>query len=455
MFYELTNYFKQKRKRTEKSNTFDFDRKILKNNNLLLTKLDLIKMDSKEDLKCIFYKDCMEKLNFEKMKKINFLHSKLDSINYLYFFPNLIKINFKKCKFIEIPTHFSTNFPKLREIIFKKCSLDNESVYQLMSEFYKLEDLEIINFSSNNLTSFNFIGDGNVLKKLHTLILRKNKISRISLSKDIFAKYFPKIEIIDLFSNNLTNFDNINLQELRNSENNKILLFLGKNLILFKKPQHTKRYISHIKDILTHNDYNIPSIDFSYLLYKYKHDEFLNLRNFKFKLNIQMNLKKINLSFNNLNDEDLFYFLSENKGFVNLDEIILKNNNLTENFFELFLKKSDFQNLYEYLKILDISSNKINISCLESLIHVILDNKNLNKINLENNPLDEEIIKFLCNKEMKKEVKDLIQYFFERLKMIKLNYKRKIVLKVFENMDILELVAVDKKEIINNFIRFK
>jgi hypothetical protein len=575
--------------KSNRNYNFESDRLILKNNNSFLNKLKLSKINSKEDLIDIFFKkNCneinnknsnknnpnkniykddksntntkSELKNFNNLKKLNFIKAKLDNLIYLKIFPNLTQMKFRSCRFIEIPNLLHMNFKNLKEILFRNCNLSNVSSQILMTEFQKLPQLESINFSENYITNLNllFFDDNNnkennkykSFQNVHSIILRKNKISKINPPSEIL-KYFPKLKIFDLFSNNIIDFEtayindfisknkllkknlnrnlyirNINKNKNENTcidididfnndndnnadayadkedyqdneEKNKaepLLVFLGKNLCLFKNYNNTKKYINYLHRNLFNYDWsNLNSIDFSYLFcslnsfVEYKNENFkfnneisnnyidksfssiLSLRNFNLNLNIQINLKKLDLSNNNLNDEDLILFFSQNSAFVNLREIKVKNNNLSDKFIELFLKK---ENLFEFLKILDLTGNNITIKSLKNIESIVGTNKNFKILNLINCPICEDIYKFLTRKVYRNKIKNIdaiktydknfcfhdmyneIKMFFIALKEFKINKKSKFMLKLFISIEVFEMVDRDNKEIIYNFLKF-
>lgn len=400
----------------------------MKNNFSFLKKIDLISLELKADLKKIFYEEQINKLNFEKIKKINFKKCKLDNINYLFFFPNLSKLNFKRCIFIEMPSHFSINFNKTKSVIFNNCNLNNDNVNYLMNEFQNLQNLEIIDFSINNITNFNF-KPNSPFKKLHSLILRKNKISKINIfNEEILKKYYPKLDFIDIVSNNLCNFDESDFNNFMNLKENMRIILFGKNLFLHNKPIVLKKYLKFLIKSFSNSTANIKSLDLSHLFYKFKTDEKLSLKNIRLNLNIQITIRKLDLSFNSLNDADLFDLFKENQGLVNLNEIVLKNNNFTGNILNLFLKINS-QYLFEYLKSIDLSENKLEICSLKILRKMIDDNKNLHYINLKDNPLIEDL--FSINKATP-ENKILVKEYFDYIEDIKKNKKRELPIKYYE-----------------------
>ncbi len=386
---KFTSYTIEK---TKNSKNYELERKILKNNFSFLNKLDLVSLDSKEDLKKVFYEEQINKLNFERIQKINFRFCKLDNINYLYFFPNLSKLQFKICRFAEMPSHFSINFNMVKNIIFKNCNLNNDNIVYLMNEFQQLKYLESIDFSLNNITVFDF-KPNNQFKNLQSLILRKNKISKINIfNKEFLKRFYPKLEIVNVVSNNICNIDENDFANILDPNRGiKLIVLLGKNLFLNNKIIVLKKYLKYLFKYLSISTVNLIYLDLSHLLYKLKSEEKFNMKNIKLNLNIQISIRKLDLSYNSLHDADLFNLFKENQGMVNLTDIILKNNNFTKNVLNLFIKINS-QNLFEYLKTINFNGNKLDITSLEIIIKIIDDNKNLSKINILNNhPLKEEI----------------------------------------------------------------
>lgn len=434
---------------------FDLDRKVLKNNYMMLSKLTLSHLVGKADMRKIFFEDDVQKLNFDKMRKLNFKKSSLENLNYLNFFPNLAFLSFKQCSFLEMPSDFNLTFPNLQQVAFEKCNLSTEQAVFLMRQFENLKHLEKINLAENKITAFS-LKNIRPLESLQSLILRRNKISDININKEIIEKYFPKLEILDLYSNNIMTFDSIKFEDFRNTAKDlKLLILLGKNLCMSSRPLAAKKYIKYLTQNLSQKDFNLTSLDLSYSKLKTlkEKEPIINLKDLQLNTNVQIYLKKIDLSFNNLTDEDLIVFLSENKDLVNIKEISLKKNNLTEKFLT-FLTKINQESFFEYLKILDISSNKIDFSALDTLSSVIRDYKNLKRVNLTHNPIQEKMHFFLSkNKQtLKEEEENAINSFFNQLKNLKTKQKRTVTLGLFENLDLLENKDPNKIDIINNFI---
>jgi len=422
---KFTSYLIERNKNTK---NFEFERKILKNNFSFLNKLELISLQSKADLKKIFYEEQINKLNFDKMKKIKFEKSKLDNINYLFFFPNLAKLYFKSCRFMEMPSHFSENFNKLKQISFKNSNLNNDNVSFLMNEFQSLSNIEIINFSENNITNFSFIPNSQ-FTKLHSLLLRKNKISKINIGKEFITKFYPKLDFLDLYSNNICSLSNLSFENFEKGKNHQAIVLLSKNLILHYKANLDKIYAKYLISALSNTNAYIAYLDLSHLLYKFKKDPEHNFRNLTLNMNIQISLRKLDLSFNGLVDADLYYFFNENKGLVNLNKIKLRNNNFTENILEIFLKINS-QNLFEYLKTINLSGNNLDISSLDILRRVIDDNKNLSKIIISKNPIIDHIEMFLNNKASPLD-RYCMKSFFDHIEEINKKQKRKLKIKYY------------------------
>lgn len=405
--------------KTEKTKNFEFERRVIKNNSSILTKLDLISFKSKEDLNKIFYEKENFEFNFKKMKKLNFKNCTLENFDHYYSFGKLQKLNFQNSRFIEIPLNLSDNFTFLKEICFINCNLKNSNVLNLMEEFKNLEILETINLSSNNLTVFPTNEQFVLLKNLKNLILRKNKISKLTLNRDAIAKFFPKLELLDLYANNICHLQEIEFKPYNKSGSQNVLILLGRNLYLQNNSDLMKKYLKYLFSYLENSNANIKYLDLSYLLYNKNNYPEYNLKNLKINLNIQMSLSKIDLSYNNLIDEDLDLFYKNNYGLVNLNKIILNNNKFSERVFKYFMNKNK-KKVFEKLKFLLLNGNSIRLSSIENLervlddiIRVLDDNINLKEIKIENNPFKEDIEE--CYKKKDKSSCESIHNFLKKI----------------------------------------
>lgn len=431
----------------EKATSYDLDKRILRQNSLFLEKLILNKLNSTSEIEKVFSSEEIKNLNFDKIKKIKFSKSSLDYLHNLNGFKNASKLEARKSFFLnEIPLNLCDNFTNLTKISFRKCKLNNNSIGILMSEFEKLKNLEEINFANNDLTLFNYHGYSN-FKNLHTLILRKNKISKFYLKN---KNLYPQLEIVDLSHNNIVELTQV--KEL--SEVNNTMTLISRNLALCNNNQACKEYLSSLKNSLLLIESKLHKLDLSYLYFYFNNRDDFHFKNLCLNKILLFNIKKLDLSFNNLYDEDLSEFFKTNRGLVNIKHINLKNNRLTESFFDILIDL-ELNDLYEYLEKFDLANNNINYNCLEAISKAFQDNSNLKEINLKNNPIENYFYLFFCRRLNNNQQKtDKFVKFFELLEKLKLE-KRLCVIVLNYNSDLFQYFSNEAKEISSKFIKFE
>jgi len=155
-------------------------------------------------------------------------------------------------------------------------------------------------------------------------------------------------------------------------------------------------------------------------------------------LEIFKNLKYLNLSGNNLNNENVIkilnYISKENKiKNYKFENLILSNNNLTQNFLIQFLQFDNFNNL----RLLNFSGNKkiININDTFIILKLIKKFKKLKRIDLSNTEFEDETIKFFLHK---------FNNFDENLNKFNINY-----LNIIPNENDIENLLIEIKK--NNY----
>ncbi len=429
----------------EKSTSYDLDKRILRQNKFFLEKLVFKKLNCRKEMEKIFSAEDIQNLSFDKMKKLKFLNSTLDNLEDLKGFKNLSNLEAKRSFFNITSCNLFENFSNLIKINFSKCHLNNESVGVLMSELEKLNILEEINFTNNNISLFNYRGYSK-FKSLHTLILRKNKISKFYLKNQIL---YPMLKIVDLSYNNIVELDQ---SEVLIKEN-KVIVLLSRNLGLYNNKEGFKEYLISLKDILFETQNKLRKLDLSYLYYTFNHNENFHFKTLSLNKILLFNIKKLNLAFNNFYDEDISEFFRNNRAFVNLTEISLQNNRLTENFFEILIQL-ELNDLYEYLEKIDLANNNINHNCLEAIYETFKENNNLKEIKLKNNPIENQFNLFFCRKLKNKQRNERFIDFFNNMEKLKLD-KKNCLITLNYNSEMFQYFSNEAREISNKFIKFE
>jgi hypothetical protein len=273
------------------------------------------------------------------------------------------------------------------------------------------ETLKNLSFKGNNLTKINFNNYGmkaNQLKNLQYLNFSKNNI--FEFSTDNF-KIFPELKVLDLTDNNISNyllFESIESQK----KVIKFIALLSNNIFIHNNHENNKRYIKYISDKLSSFQHKIKKIPFALLFNKDNLEYFSKL---KISPAVKISIYKLDLSFCGLTNEDVWKFFRNNFGLLNLYDLNLSNNSLTNNLFNLCLGiQGDI--LLEKLEMIDLSGNKMecsNIKDLKGLDTFVDNHKELKKIKLQQTNFITGLNK-LIKTENKDEVNNIMQNLIEK-----------------------------------------
>ena len=368
---------------------------------------------------------------------------------------NLTKMKVNKIKDADVPFQLDDNcknFPKLRYLKFNNCSFsDNEKKNALIGKCVALEKLIIngvFNFDANMLKDFsknltklvlsnnNFVNSDfkNIMENyiikseslrnnLELLSFSNNSLSNIDM--EFSSRYkFHALKELDFHKNRINKFKfepncffqlkciNCCYNKFSKSEfeaNNEILSLLSGNLFLTDLNK-CKNYYTKLEKQL--NDYNIS---LTHLTISYLPNDFGKeyLERIIINNNILINLKKLDLSHNNLTCDVLFNFIQNNMGCINLKDLNLSGNKLDDTFFEKFLEYK-YNNIFTKLQKINLSDNLIgneveinpadlgeevknknkiqDVYKLRLIYKFIEKNKNLSKLYLTKNPMSEKSV---------------------------------------------------------------
>jgi hypothetical protein len=162
------------------------------------------------------------------------------------------------------------------------------------------------------------------------------------------------------------------------------VILMSKNIFIYNVNENNKKYIKYLNKNLSDLEYNLKSINLSFLYNQNNNQEISKL---KFSSAIRISLVKLNLSFCGLNDKAILIFFKNNFDLLNLKHLNLNHNFISSNFFSLFDEESDLIYIDKLEKI-DLSFNSLictGKSDLKKLIKFIDFHKFLKVIKLQNN----------------------------------------------------------------------
>ena len=379
------------------------NKKIMEDNHNNLVKLsmnNIFSADSFFDNK-IKYK----KLHYLKLDNITFGQGRNGGNSFLENLPVLENL------IINGSNNFDINILKNLSKSLIKLSLSNNGFvdfefnnimenYLVKSESIR-KNLQLLSFSNNNLSNIDIAQivyqSKHRFDSLRELDFEKNKIYKFN----ILPEYFVELKCINCCSNCFT--------KSYFEQHNNILTLLSGNIYL-SKFNLAKNYFSSLEKKLNNPSFTLSYLNLSFIPKILSHDYISNII---INDSILINLKRLDLSNNNINCNSIFQFFENNKGCLSLKSLNLSYNILDDSFFETFLNNK-LNNLFNKLKSISLDSNKFGtynipyknsdsqrisdilfiknnyekeILRLRLLFKFILENKNLVEITLTKNPM--------------------------------------------------------------------
>ena len=417
----LNLYLNQKEENKEKE---DKEEKILKINcNSDITKIQrkleknnyekiIIKELSSESFNEIFKDNKNKQYNDIIIKKCN-----IENYDIKQAFNDINKLKIKKCKILFGSNFF--NFKKINELYLESINLVNKNLDIILQGIKdNINNIKIFSIKNNNISKLNLTFEENIkYNNLEFLNVSNNKINKI---KENIFDILPNIKAIDLTNNNINFY--CRYKNIFNKNKNCVLL-LAKNPAIIKE-KNREEYCQYLKEILPvqlNKNCHIKLLNLEGLFIN-KTYPILSEINFN-----NVNIINLNLSHNNLNDQDFIILIENNKDFFSkIKKLILCSNYITEEGINSLInnEKEDYTKIFINLRKLDLSGNHINFSDLNQFKKIINFFPNLTTLLLKYTPFEKEFNNYLRmkitnkieeNKENKENKEIIIDPQFEGL----------------------------------------
>ena len=364
-------------------------------------------------------------------------------------FKEINKLKIKRCK-ISFGTSF-LNLKKINELYLESINLINENLNIILQGIKSnLNNLKILSIKNNNISKINLDLDENIIyNNLELLNLSNNKISKIS--ENIFD-ILPIIKTIDLTNNNINfifRYKNI----LNISKNKNCIILLSKNPAIIKE-KNREEYCNYLKDIIPEKLNNNNYIKYLNLegLFISRTYNILSEINFN-SANIAF-LNSLNLSYNNLTDQNLIEIITNNKDFFSkIKKLILCSNYITEEGIHSLIndENGEYAKIFGNLKKLDLSGNHIKFTDLNQFKNMFKIFPNLKTLLLKFTPFEKDYNNYLKIKAMNKieegENKELSEFdlkFEEMFEKEKFLNDKKIKIKMMNTNDYMHFNLIRK-----------
>jgi len=317
----------------------------------------------------------------------NLTRLKISKVNNADSYFNLVK-NFNKLNYLKFNNVTLSN-DKHNNRLFTKCpnieTLVMNGIYNLKTEILEFlpKNLTKLILSNNNFVNYDFqnimknyiVKSDSLRRNLIILSFSNNKISKVDLESLVHhpRQSFISLKELDFHKNKICKFS-INAD-----------LFLELKIINCCYNKFSKSYFSGFKNILSllsgnlfltdltccqnyynalYKQLNSLTISLTQLSLSYLPNEFCGkfISTIIINDNILLSLKKLDLSYNNLNCDTLFTFINNNKGAIYLKKLNLSGNKLDDNFFKRFLDLK-LPNIFTRLQKINLNSNLIGGDC--------------------------------------------------------------------------------------------
>ena len=402
-----------------------------------------------KELSSISFNEIFKSYIDKAYKDVTIKKCNIENYEIMQVFKEINKLKIKRCK-ISFGNNF-LNFKTINELYLENINLINENLNIILQGIKSnLNNIKILSIKNNNISKLNLDLDENIIyNNLEFLNLSNNKISKIA--ENIFD-ILPIIKTIDLTNNNINficRYKNI----LNISKEKNCIILLSKNPGIIKE-KNREEYCNYLKEYIPEK------------LNKNNHIKYLNLEglfiNKTYNILSQINfntmeitfLNSLNLSHNNLTDQNLIEIIKNNKDFFSrIKKLVLCSNYITEECINSLIndENGEFQKIFADLKKLDISGNHIKFTDLNQLKNLTKTFPNLKTLLLKYTPFENDYNNYLKMKAMNKieegENKELSESYlqfeeiFEKEKFLN---EKKIKIKMMNTNDYMHFNLIRK-----------
>lgn len=338
-----------------------------------------------------------------KISDISIYDSILEDIDFQKCFPNLEDLKFVNTK-LSFNIADKIKFDKLDTLELENVGLINENFNILFEQLRRNEkmrkNLRIFSVKKNNISFLDYKKGyaDNILKtmtftNLEVLDMSYNKLY---LFQNQIFNCLDSIKIIDLTNNNIV-FPTSLPDLFKIAKTKKCLIFMTNNLAILKDKSNYD-YNQYLIKILPEIMYPIKTITLDSIFCGYNYKDIFKLDIGKYK----NSLVYLNLSNGLLRDENLIELFNSTWDFRILKTLILESNKLTENFLYAIISKDySLDKKFFYLKVLNLSDNKISCPDVDKFSQILETFKSLQTFELKCTPFEQCINQFYKKRVMK------------------------------------------------------
>ena len=322
------------------------------------------------------------------LEEIYFNNCQID-INFGNYFPIIKKFYLKNSKIpydigkllkFNLLTHLRLENLGLNEQNFK------DIIFQISRNEQMKHNLKLFSAKNNNIGLVDpckDLDDDQIekvigLNNLEVFDLSNNKIFLISIK---MLNALKNIKVIDLTTNGLVFPQGYSAYISAGKKNS--FLFLATNNYALLNDKNKEIYINYLIDIIPKLNYQYTSISLINLYVGKFYEKMKNINLSKFC----NSLIELNLSYGNINDNDMINLLKTNLALYNLKNLNLAKNKFTDKILDLMLE-NNFYEKFTKLKILNLSGNKLNFTKAEKYQNFFEKFISLKKFIAHNTPFE-------------------------------------------------------------------